>query len=423
MRLAFAAQALGMILPAVAYTGNLSTLFIRSLGGSDSQAMVLPAVFGLVNLLQLPAAVLVPPARGKRFLLICWLATAALTAAGLLAASLLPAGDGTAWVVIVLMGAGLLAYGSGQTFWFPLLRDVVPPERLGRFFGRLRTIWSATSFTAFLMCGAALGADASPQRYALLLSGIVLLFVARNPLVARIPINPASHALDDTYHDLFGHVRRFVSRPAVVVFVVYYLLLGIGYGILNQPLALFLKFRGMPDGLNVVLFGFKTLGMVCGLYLAGPVVDRVGTRPVLLGAHLLLLAVCGLVTWGGEMPAGPLTWGFMTGLIFCFGAAYGAAGLACTSHLFHLAPVQGRALFLSLGRLVTLGGPALTPLLVAGILAVVDVGTWRLTVAGVGFNIYQAMFAAVGVGLLGLLGMYPLLRSAGGRRNEAGRSA
>jgi len=419
MRLACAAQSLGMILQQMLFLGALGPLFIKRLGGSDFQAMICPTLFGVLALLQIPTSVLVSPAQGKRAMLWCWGAMGFFTLLAVALAALLGPGQPAVWAVIAALGVGLVFHSCGGTFWFPLLHQVVPPERRGRFFGKMRALWGTTVFLAVLAAGTFLGKDPPLWRFYVVISLAVAAFLGRNFFVARIPLAHAALAADRDYGNWKRHLRALLSRGEVVIFCLYYTLLGFWGGFLALPVVLYMNHKGWAVRDNVIIYSFASLGMVIALAGSGHLVDRLGTKRVFLGTHVLLCVVCFGMVGIGAMPTGPARLLMPTALVL-LGAARAVAALACTAQLFHLAPEQGRVFFMSLGRILLFAGPALAPPL-AGKLAQMASPAWRWQTPLGPLDVFQVMFAAAGVGLVALLGMLRLVRDV--RAEEAAKAA
>ncbi len=401
MRSAYIAQSVGMILPRTVFLSAFGALFIKCLGGSDTQAMLLSGLYGLLRLVQIPTSLIVHPARGKRMMLRAWAICAILVSAAFVLPVFLPTGPAGAWVVlaVLVVAAGFLA--SGSTFWFPLLHDVVPPLRRGRFFGRLRAIWTATLFAAAILTGVFLGDSPALWRFQTVAAVCVVLFFGRNLFVAKIPVCEAAVANDDTYNQWRLHVSNILRRREVVIFCVYFAMLGFFGGFLAQPIVLYMQFMGFSTGDNVMIFAFATLGMVPALAISGHLVDRIGTKRVFLAAHLIMCCLCFAVAGIGEGPRSAAAV-LMSVALVLFGATLAAARLACTAQLFHLAPDQGKAFFLSMGGILILLGPSMAALL-AGLVLDQIPPEWSVQILSVRLNIFQLMLTLAGVCLLALI--------------------
>ena len=398
MRCAYAGQAVGALLLMLVAHGAVGTLFIKHLGGPDFLALTLGLLFGFCRLLQIPVSLNVPPPSGKRFMLWCWVLSAGIMGV----AALVPTFTGmrpiTPYAVVAVIALATCVSQCGGTFWFPLLHDVVPVNRRGRFFGKMRSAWSGTLFIAVLLSGWFLGEAPATWRYqAVIFTGVVLMLL-RNIFVARIPENRARLANDRGFSDWRDHTTRILKRPAVLRFCLYFSVFCLLGGFLGQPLVLYMRFLGLPTNRNLYVFAFRTLGMIAALAAGGQLVDRVGTKRVFLGAHIGLCSLCFLIVFVTMLPLTHVQL-LMSLLLLIAGGIGSAAGLASTAQLFHLAPDRGRAFFMSMSTILIFIGPALSGIIAGTVLWLIP-ETWRLEVGPVEINIYQVMLLAAGTGLL-----------------------
>jgi len=414
MRYGYVAQSLGMLLPHVLFGEGVAVLFLKHLGAGEFQTMLTVSLYGFGRLLQLPVSLLVHPARGKGVMLACWTAFAAAMGAATVVAGLVPPGSAWLWAVVGAIALGLLVQGAGNTFWWPLLHDVVPADQRGRFFAKLRALWGATAFLAILLAGAFLGQEPATWRYQVVVAALIALFLARNVFVLRIPVDPATTGADHAFHDWRGHVRQMLRRRKVVAFIAYVLVLSMCAGSLKQPMVRYLMHLGFPARDNLFLTGCSVLGMVCFLLAAGRLTDRLGTKRIFTIAHLAVLGVCLAVPAVGAL--GRATAGLLLiGLLFVAGGMHGVVGLAATAELFHLAPGRGRAFFMSFGAILVLLGPSLSLLLIGGVLEAVP-PTWRLVVGPLRLDVFQLLFLGAAAVLVLLL---PMLRRVSDGRGRA----
>ncbi len=401
MRLAYAGQSVGVIFSQLIANAGVGALLVKHLGGSDTLAMLLGSMFGLAAGVQLPVSLLVHPRKGKRFLLRCWAISAGVTLLAGIVPFVLGRTTLSARVLVGLLMLAILFRQLGSTFWFPLLHDVVPEQRRGRFFGTLRACWSSSLFAATLTTGWWLGQEPETWRFQAVIFAGAGLILLRNVFVAKIP--QATH-LDDQ-HDDFGnwrrHIRRFLARPEVVGFCLYMIGLGFCAGFLKQPLVLMMKQLGLATRDNVILFAFPILGMVLSLMVGGRLIDAIGTRRVYFMAHLALCAVSLAVVGVTLLPLETARW-LLAGLLVLAGGVGAVIGLATTAQFFHFAPLQGRAFFLSVAQIMILMGPATSALLAGGISDALG-PQWRFNIRGASLNIFQLMLGLSGGALLVLL--------------------
>jgi len=399
MRLVYLGQGVGAPLAQLLSYSAFGVLLIKHMGGSDFQAMFLSSLFLAARVLQVPVSLLVSPRHGKRFMLWAWFACALALAAGLGITFLDLAPATRVWLFLLCALLGMTSLACGSTFWFPLLHDVVPQTIRGRFFGRMRTVWSLTSFAAIIASGLFLGNDPELWRFQVVLAVGLLFFLSRNVIIARVPeAEPPGQA---DYADWKRHIRDILSRRDVLVFCAYFSSLAFLAGFLGTPLVLYIERMGFPAGDNVIVYGCTMFGQVLALLIAGMLTDHIGTKRVFSIAHVALCATSFCVVGIGYLPyalAGKL---MPVATTLC-GAMMAMALIGSTVQLFHLAPDRGRAFFMSLGYMLLMSGRALSPL-IAGAIDDLIGEAWMLEILGLRMNLFQVLFSAAGVGMLALM--------------------
>ncbi|MBI3985999.1 MAG: MFS transporter [Lentisphaerae bacterium] len=394
MRMVYCSQAIGVHLQMMIAFSAVGPLFIKQLGGSDLQAMLPSVMNSLLILLQIPLSLFVRPVRWKTTLVGCWFLSSFPMLAGI-AAPWLVAGPAVVWAVLGSMILMLTLLNAGSAFWFPLLHDVIPDDQRGRFFGRMRALWSLALFGVSILCGLFLGQNPPVWKFQVVLGLLTLLQFAREPFVSRIPetAGKAREAMCD-----WADVRRIVTGKPLLKFCGYYMFLIFLVGFLGQPLVLYMKHLGFSARDNTIIFAASTLGGVAALLAAGGWIDRLGARKVLAGVHIVMSVLALLAAAAGGLSmnmARPL----MTGVLILSGAALSAGKLANTAQIFQMAPVQGKAFFMCLAMGVFSAAAALSPL-AAGWILDSRLAQTSFAPGGLGFDIYQVMFVLAGLFLL-----------------------
>lgn len=399
MRLIYFGQGVGPIITQLLGNSAFGVLLIKHLGGSNLQAMLLVSLSSLPGLLQIPISLIIPPSRGRRFMLRCWIGKglSIFVAIGVI---FLPIETRMKVLLVLLLFAiGAIIEMSGNTFWFPLLHDVVPEAMRGRFFGKLRTIWQFNSFLAIILAGVFLGNDPKLWRFQIVLAAALILYFLRNIFIARLPKTRIFS--DQDYANWKHYLREILSRKQVLIFCGYFSLLVFTAGFLSTPLVLYMEHMGFQVRENVIIFGFLTLGSILSLLLAGVLTDRIGTKRVFFLAHVVLCLVCISVIKIGFLPAGQVKY-LMPIALTVSGAMGAMAGVACTTQLFHLVPDRGRAFFLSLTTILITVGGALSPIL-AGYILQTYMESWTLIFLGIPFDSFQVLLGAVAFAMVLLL--------------------
>jgi MFS family permease len=370
MRYAFVGQTVGIVLSMLLTRTAFGPLFLKHLGASDSTAMWVFGVPGLLFAIQIPLSLAVHQKFAKSFLIGGWTAFGLLVAAAAASPWFVNNQDLRLEVVVALIFLSQIANAAASAFWFPLLDDIVPSKKRGRFFGSLRASWSALLYLCVAASGWFLGPSPSTLRFQLVLmfgAGLVLI---RNVLIAKVPDINTSAADDDSHSDLKSHLRYLVKTPAVKRFLVYFSLLGIASGFLGQPFVIYLKDLGFRPGDNMLLFGFTTLGTVLSLLIGGRVVDKWGTFKVFVTVHVATCIVLVLAAFAALLPSKAAVIAF-SAIFIASGATVSLAGLACTAYLFCFVPKKGRVFYLTIANFMLTVGPSVAMLITSSVLKIV----------------------------------------------------
>jgi hypothetical protein len=128
----------------VAFSEQLPTLALISLGASETLIGAQSGLRLVLGGIQLPALRLISW-YSKRSILISGHLIAQLASLPLVFFPLIAALEHDTAVGLVFAALAFTALGLdlGDLVWFPLLRAYVEPERIGRFFGAIRTSWHA----------------------------------------------------------------------------------------------------------------------------------------------------------------------------------------------------------------------------------------------------------------------------------------
>ena len=402
MRYTYIAVCFGSIMFFLMRGSAIGTLFIKQLGGSDLQALLITAFVTLFHVIQIPIALKIAPSKGKAFMLSCWYVYALLLAVAVLMPSFLPPGQTTVIWVLILVAMAFAVRSAGGPFWFPLIHDVVPVDRRGRFFGKLRALWTSVCFAYVLLAGVFLGSQPDIWKFQVILGIATVFALVRNIFVTVIPTGNSLSGNHD-YDDWKAYVKEFLLHRELLLFCAYFGAFSILATFLRQPLILYLRHMGLPVGDNVIVFNFNTLGMVLFLLAGGVLVDRFGTKPIFLVSHVILFLLCLAVVGIGMLPLDTAR-ALMAVAMMLSGGTFAVAGIACTAQMFHLVPDRGRVFFMSLAMIILWSGFTISPLIAGGILNLTG-PDWTLHFPGVQLDIFQVMVASAGLAMLPIIGL------------------
>jgi predicted MFS family arabinose efflux permease len=264
-------------------------------------------------------------------------------------------------LALALVFASLLLTALGvsltELVWFPLLRGYVEPERIGRFFGAIRTTWHLSVIAFFV--GGRWWLAAHPAAFGPLFGVAWLLGLARTPLIARMPERSEKSATRIRARDALALVRRDARLRRYLLGTTAFAALRTS--VLPFVLVLLRRELGFSDA-NVVLttIALYTGGLV-SLYLWGTLIDRLGPYVVFRGAAL---ASGGLYVGLAFLDqAGAATLPAAVAFFFAQAVLAAGFGVADTRVLFELTPPEAPAPTIALSSVAVGVACGLAPLL------------------------------------------------------------
>ena len=348
MRLAVVAQCFGAALTYGLGTGGLATLYAQRLGAQDFMvglinatlwASLLTALFvpGLVERYNKRAVMVASLAIGNAvFLPVLFLPQIAAATSQRVA---------LAWMVISLLA--FTCSSAGFRFaWFPALRDFVPREQTGRFFGRLRMSWKTVTVGVFIVFAVFVGEKAPTIRFQIILAALLAGSVVRMILLTRLPQRPAQHS----GRGVVGRLKLMFSDKPFMRFTLFSIAATCAASVVFPTLILYAKRLGMSDRLVIVAMVARMASVAVSHAFWGHMADRCGTgRVYRIG---LLWACAGLLLW---VPVSFLARGTphavaAYALIFVAFAVHSCGqagvGIAWVRHGFQLTPRERAASYL-----------------------------------------------------------------------------
>lgn len=383
--------------------------FALALGATDLEIGLIAAIPFLAQLAHVPAVALLSRFPDRRALTV-WAATASRLLFGVMAAAPFLDTGGLRPVhalVPLLVAYAVLATLAGAS-WQVWVRELVPRERLGRYFGRRMAALSAVGLVTVLAAGQFVQwhARAFPgqdvRAFALLFGAGVLFGLASSLLLTRAPSRPSTMAHDGGFVARLKAPLRDRNYRRVLVFLGAW---GFAANV-SLPFMSVVLLRQLGYGLGVVtlLAALSQLANIAGLRLWAPLTDRFGNKPVLgLGAAVFLVA---LLVWVLTPKEAGTTVLVLAGLVHVLlGFALAALDVAANGIVMKLAPEDEAPGFLASASVVKALAAGVAPLL--GGLAVT-------LLAGREFRLQLAWTAPDGGGLLTAvrLGPYDVLFAA-----------
>ncbi len=390
----------------VAFTNGLMLLLLTSLGCSSERVVIylsLPSISGAV--LAVPLALLADR-HGKKLFGIVGIVMSIVGYAILTVIVLLGKSSE------VLLAASLVLYTLGTTTtgssWFAILSPVVPESMRGRFFARMRVSWQTLNIFFTAACALYLSQQTPLPVFGGLLALLTISQIIQLIFYLRIPelepADPKPIALGPTMMHVF-RTEGFMS------FCAYMFLLTLAtasvpilFGLIEK------KQLNYGDDLVMWLGSLYMVGAVLGFAAGGRTVDRLGTRPVFLIAHIGYAIVLTLFLMRSFLPQGiGSTFAPVAAANFLYGFLWAFASIAATTEMLGLIPAENKSLSTSLHLTFIRIGAALSGMLTAGLLKLGIVSPqWQLW--GANYSRYDAvlLFCATGIILLVVtLGLVP----------------
>ena len=336
-RLAIAGNAVGVPF-SVAFTEQLPTLALVSLGASEALIGLQGGLARGVFVLQLPALRLVSWFSKRALLLtghcIALAATLPMLGFGALQELEPPRALALAFASLFLTAIGV---SLCELVWFPLLRGYMEPARIGRFFGAIRTSWHLMLIAFF--AGAQLWLGAHPAGFGALFAVAWLLGLARLPLIAGLPERSERSSQRIRARDALALVRREPRLRRYLLGTSAYA--GVRASVLPFTLVMLRRELGFADATVVLTTISLYMGGLVSLYLWGALIDRLGAYVVFRGAALGTAAL--YVGLAFLAAAGAATLPFAIAFFFAQAVLAAGFGVADTRVLFELTPPESPA--------------------------------------------------------------------------------
>lgn len=369
-------------------------LFAKSLGASSLVLGLIASLTPLLTLLQLPAARYLHRIGYRRFLMAGWGARTFFT----LCVALLPIFPGLPGamrlgLLIVALFAFNVLRGAVAGAWLPWLTALVPEALRGRFLARDQAFMHLGCLAALLVSGWVMAGGVEPGEYtAVFLIGfagalVSLWFIRRVP-EADSPEERRKSGVPVPW----GAMLRHPPFERLLWFTTLYMITIGSLGVFTVEYQS--VHENFTEGQILVLGGFSFLGALGGLALAGPRLDRTGSKPWQGRALYLVGAV--ILGWFALASGIAPSWPALVGTLNFVGGFGGAMfGVANTRIIMGSVPVMGRNHFFALFTVVTSLGLGLAPV---GWGALLDaLGKLDANLGPLSINRYSVYFASLAV--------------------------
>lgn len=381
--------------------GSPMILYAKSLGASATVLGLIAGMMPLLVILQIPAAQHVLRVGYKPFMMMGWSARAFIVfgmALVPLTGSFL---DATTRLSLLLAAHFLYNFlrGISSGAWLPWVTGLIPAGMRGSYLTHEQWYVNMAGAMAFGLSAALLGGASSAWQYSLVFLFSGSMGLTSLAFMKRIPDVPVPHE-EATAQGPVPWLELARYKPFLKILegnIVW----GIVYGGLQTFVVSFLRtMGGLTDSAVLVAMAAFYVGGMASRWVAGPRMDRLGSKPVLKFTMNLLAVMC--VCWclmaGKVIPVGQAV---ALSLLFVLGLG-GALFVAAQYRLAMVTiPSMGRSHFFALFSVVlnvTLGVSPLAWGLLIDVLSGV-----QAQFLGVEWNRFSIFFGLLALGYIGAL--------------------
>jgi MFS family permease len=346
-------------------------LFTKSLGASSTVIGIVASFTPLMTIFQLPAARFLDRFGYREFVLMGWgLRTVLIfVIAAVPMLSFLDAQSKMAVLLATLFLFNLLR-GISSAAWMPWIAELIPESRRGRFLSLDQLFMYAGCLVSLAVSAVVMAGQVDPWEYSLVFFMSAFGGVMSLVFIKRIPEVSSQESVKRSSTPVPW--KEMLSYPPFLQILVFNILYMAVVGSLGVFTVEYMKeMMGFEVSAVLVLSAFSFVGALMALPFCGRVIDRTGSKPLLLMATLLFFVV--IFAWF-LLASSVLPPSFV--LVACLNLATGAA-----SAIFNLAnvrivmatmPEMGRNHFFALFTVITSLGLGASPVV------------WGLTLDAIG---------------------------------------
>lgn len=376
--------------------GSPMILYAKTLGASATVLGIITGMMPLLTVFQIPAASHIGRVGYRRFVYAGW-GMRVMFIGGMAVVPLLSGViDATARLslLLLLLGAFNLSRGISSCAWLPWITTLVPENVRGKYLGRDAACVNLASFTVIVLAAFALGEQPSPWQFTALLVFSAAMGAASLVFLKRIPdVAPPAESLRDSNEPVpwLAIAQHPPFRKLLRVNVAWALAVG-GLGAFATA---WLKTEaGMSEGHVLLVTSAAFLGGLSSLWLLGPRLDRLGSRPMMLFCMTAWVVIAAGWLALAARALQPTVLMLVT-LQFLMGLTAALVNMANVRLAMAIIPVMGRdhffALFSVVGSLAMGVSPILWGVLIDSLRGL-DVA-WH----GLSVNRYSLFFAMTGM--------------------------
>jgi MFS family permease len=322
-------------------------LYAKTLGATATVLGIITGMMPLLVIFQIPAAQYVARVGYRKFVLGGW--GTRISFIFLIAiVPILTFLDKSSRLSLILLFLFCfnLSRGISSCAWLPWITSLVPENMRGKYLTRDAAWVNCGSFITIVFSAFCLGENPQPWRFSVLFTFSGLMGVASLYFLNRIPDVPFPEEIRPSKTPVpWREIANYAPFKKLLQMLVAW---SVASGGLATFTVAFMKTEaGIPDEKILLVTSMQFLGGLSSLWLIGPRLDRLGSRPILIFSFCVYLLI--LAGWFG-MAGRLLTPGLLLILALQFLMGLGAAlvSMANTRLAMTIIPVMGRNHFFAL---------------------------------------------------------------------------
>jgi len=337
-------------------------VFAKSIGASSTVLGIIASFTPLMTVFQLPAAQFLDRFGYKQFVLMGWsLRTIFVFVVALVPMMTFLDNSSKMAVLLAALFVFNLLRGISSAAWMPWIAALIPEDNRGRFLSLDQIFVHAGSLIALVASAVVMTGRVDPWEYALVFLMSAIGATASLHFIKKIP----DVAAGDTVRKSSVPVpwMTILSYPPFRELLIFNLLFMAVVGSLGVFTVEYLReFPKFDVALVLYLSGLSFVGALVSLPLTGPLIDEVGSKPVMR----IALGIFGLVIGGWFLVAAgilPASIAIIAALNFFSGVAGANFNLANVRIVMATMPEMGRNHFFALFTVITSLGLGATPVM------------------------------------------------------------
>jgi MFS family permease len=371
--------------------GSPMLLFFQHLNATATVLAIAAGLAPVLNILQIPAAHYVERIGYRRFVLSGW-TSRSVVVIGMTIVAFLPDSVDAATRMIMMLGLSLIyntLRGISVCGFLPWFTHIVPEKRRGDFLAKDQLAGALSAIVCLFVVGFLLKIHAWYSFGIVFLISASAAFISLN-FLRRIPDVPVEKIISNPHPMPW---REMLFYPPFFKYVRYNVIINMAIGAsVVFWVRYFRTFLNVSESTVIFVAAFGMIVMALGLFLAGPLIDRAGNKPVLVASGLLY--ICNFSGWAcvasGILPFDRVV---LCIQIVTTGLASALWNLANVRTVMGIVPLMGRPHFLafySVASNLTIG---LVPLLWGPVMDYL--GKWHASWGFWQWNAYSVLYTAL----------------------------